>query len=189
MLRDYDTLEEITRTPWTTLLRAERRRDRLPVLIKALVADSPARGDVDALEREFEILHRIHGRGVPTAHELARLGTRRALVLSDPGGMPLGALPPSRRAGAAWSLRLGIELLTVLADLHAQELVCGSLTPWSVFVDARNQVSLVDFGAAGTTAMPPPPVTLTPRGRAMLPYVSPEQTGRMNRDVDYRSDY
>lgn len=158
------------------------------MLIRATAGEGPAPSETDDFEREFEILQTIDGHGVPRPLELLRAGGRRALVFADPGGAPLASAPRARRGETAWCLDAVVAVLEAVSSLHQQAVVHGRLTPWTMLVDARATASFVDFSHSGTSAMPPPPMSLAASVRTVLPYVAPEQTGRMNRAIDHRAD-
>jgi serine/threonine protein kinase len=118
---------------------------------------------------------------------LARQGGRAVLVLSDPGGRPLDVAikhPPA----IGDFLRLAIALAASLRQVHARGLIHKDIKPGNILVDTEGAVRLTGFGLASRLPrehqayVPPQVITGT------LAYMAPEQTGRMNRSVDSRSD-
>ena len=110
------------------------------------------------------------------------------LVLEDPGGEPL-----ARRLGAPMEvgqfLRLAIGIVTAVGKAHQRGLVHKDLKPANILVTGvGGEVRLTGFGLASLLPRerpsPEPPEELT----GTLAYMSPEQTGRMNRSIDFRSD-
>src|SRR5690606_32825116 len=86
-------------------------------------------------------------------------------------------------------LRHGIAIASALADVHGRGVVHKDIKPKNILVDrASGAVELCDFGIATLLpvehreALPPTLIEGT------LAYMSPEQTGRMNRGLDHRSD-
>src|SRR6202167_3086684 len=120
--------------------------------------------------------------------ELSRHRNRSALVLEDPGGAPLDRLL-GQPLGVAEFLRIGISLAWALRQVHARGLIHKDIKPAHILVDAASgSVWLTGFGIASrlprerVTAEPPDEIAGT------LAYLAPEQTGRMNRSIDSRSD-
>jgi len=112
------------------------------------------------------------------------------LALEDCGGMPLRSFLESPRLSLDSFFKLAIQLATILADLHRQGIIHQSVNPDSIlFNSAADEVCLADFSFA-TRAVGE---TRTPQSRRLLShalaYLSPEQTGRMNRTIDYRTDF
>jgi serine/threonine protein kinase len=84
---------------------------------------------------------------------------------------------------------LALQLTTILAELHRREIVHNNINPCSILVHpVTGEVCLADLSLAAPAAetqAPPPPLLW--RGGGV--YLSPEQTGRMNRAIDYRTDF
>ena len=110
------------------------------------------------------------------------------LVLEDPGGEPLDLLL-GRPLEVATFLRIAVPLAAAIAQVHARGLIHKDLKPANILVDtARDGVWLTGFGIASRLPrqhqVPEPPEVIA----GTLAYMAPEQTGRMNRSVDSRSD-
>jgi hypothetical protein len=112
------------------------------------------------------------------------------LVLEDRGETPLQALLALRRFDLQAFFPLALQLATILVELHRREITHNAISPDSILVHpATGDVCLADFCLASQTsdetqALPPPLLR-----HSALVYASPEQTGRMNRVIDYRSDF
>ena len=88
------------------------------------------------------------------------------------------------------SLKIALSLTGILKEVHRQGILHKMINPFNIFVDpASGTVKLSGFGLA--TRLPKENLTtLSPQlSGETLPYISPEQTGRMNRPLDYRSDF
>jgi PAS domain S-box-containing protein len=110
------------------------------------------------------------------------------LVLADPGGEPLERLL-GRPMAVAEFLQISVPLATAIGRLHASGLIHKDLKPANILVDmAKGSVRLTGFGIASRLPRehqsPTPPEVIA----GTLAYMAPEQTGRMNRSVDSRSD-
>jgi Nif-specific regulatory protein len=171
------------------LHRGRRRDDGTPVLLKTPRGTLQRGTPRGLLEREYEMLRGCSVPGVVRARELVRGGGSSVLVLEDAGAAPLDGLLRSGRLPLHAFFRLGTRLCTIVAELHRQDITHACINPRSILVQsADHEPSLHDFSLAtrgqDQAAVPISHLLL---GGA-LAYASPEQTGRMNRVVDYRTD-
>lgn len=186
----YRLIEKIAEGGTTQIYRAVRESDQQSVVIKTLRRDDATREDIAMLQHEADILSGLEGDNVVHLVEQSRIRDLPALVLEDTGGQSLDRLIPHRRIPMKTCVGIGIAVTTALKDIHRAGIIHKDINPANIIVNAKtNTVRLVDFGIAsryGTeqaTIKAPSSVPGTPG------YMSPEQTGRMNRSVDYRSDF
>jgi predicted ATPase/transcriptional regulator with GAF, ATPase, and Fis domain len=186
LLPGYVVGEVLAATPYL-LRRATTRGDQTPVLLKS--PEGGARDPVRAaaLRREHELIGGLTMSGVPRAVGFEpRSGT---LVLEDFGGQLLRSLVAPSGVGLDVFFAVARQLCRTLSELHRLGIVNRGLNPGAVLVHpTTHDTQLFDFAVAsslpqeahsgGTAAVPP----------GHLAYMSPEQTGRMNRAVDHRSD-
>src|SRR5262249_40287471 len=115
-------------------------------------------------------------------------GGPRALVLTDPGGHPLGDLIGPRWEIGAF-LRAAVGISTALAQAHGHGLVHKDLTPDHVLLDrVSGSAWLTGFGIASRLTRERQAPAALESIDGTLAYMAPEQTGRMNRSIDMRSD-
>jgi serine/threonine protein kinase len=158
------------------------------VLIARAAADHPPPASVDRLANEFGLKDELDGAWAVRPLELLREDGQTVLVLEDPGGEPLARLLGSpMEVGKA--LRLAIGIAAALGKLHQRGLVHKDLKPAHILVNcADGCVRLTGFGITSRLPRerqaPEPPETIA----GTLAYMAPEQTGRMNRSIDSRSD-
>src|SRR5262249_25451295 len=150
-------------------------------------------GQNDLLEHEFKLLRELSVTGIPRALEFLHsdgADKRVWSVMEDGGGSPLTHWLTSDQLGLDLFFKFAIHLSKILADLHRQNIIVRNLNPRGMLVDpATGEVWLTDLSLAVRTAgeiQEPLPQQLL---RGMLDYASPEQTGRMNRATDYRTDF
>ncbi|HSD29963.1 MAG TPA: AAA family ATPase, partial [Vicinamibacteria bacterium] len=187
-LAGYEILAELVHGEVHSVHRGRREADGAAVLIKG-PQRHPARADqVEALRSEFALRKDLQVRGVPRACDLVCREGGCWLVLEDAGGVPLPTLLDSGPMALGSFFHLALPLAAILAELHRRELVHRNVRPASLLVHpTTHEVWLDGFGLAcheADASAAPAGVT---RPEA-LAYVSPEQTGRMNRVVDHRTD-
>src|ERR1700688_3534885 len=157
-----------------------------PILLVA--AEETSLGCVERLEHEYALKSELDADWAARPVALTRDNGRMMLVLEDPGGAPLDRLL-GRPLDVSHFLRIAIPLASALRHVHERGLIHKDIKPGNILVEsASSGVWLTGFGIASRLprerqALAPPEVIA-----GTLAYMAPEQTGRMNRSVDSRSD-
>lgn len=189
----YDIGASIHRSRQRAIFAASRLSDGAPVVIKTLDVEYPTRQGVAALRREFQITERLQPIGdVVRVAALEHWGNGNiAIVLERFGHSLLDELDalPGRRMPLSRFFPLAIRIAEALGQVHELDVVHKNIEPRSVLVDATGGIRLIDFGISSELSRERPNFGVSRKLEGALPYISPEQTGRMNRDLDYRSDY
>jgi predicted ATPase/class 3 adenylate cyclase len=163
-------------------------RDGTPVLLKTIAAEFADADTRDQLHREFELEERLSHPNLVRAIEFLAAGPRPVLVLADHGGTILRNIledgPPTVRR----ALEISLGIASGLAELHRQDIVHRDISPASIMVGDDGVARIVDLSLA--TIIPRQQVAMAAPSvlRGDLHYISPEQTGRTSRSVDYRTD-
>src|SRR6516164_5998556 len=168
--------------------RLDDNGNRLAVLLVALAADRPPPARLDRLTHEYELKDELDRAWAAQPLALMRDAGRTVLVLDDLGGEPLDRLHGGPMEVGHF-LRLAIAVTSALGKLHQRGLVHKDIKPANILLNqATGEVRLTGFGIASRFARerqsPHPPETIA----GTLAYMAPEQTGRMNRSMDSRSD-
>jgi PAS domain S-box-containing protein len=170
------------------LSRARQNGEQSTVLVVAPVSEYPALGSLARLEYEYSLRDELDPDWALRPLAFTRREGRMMLTLDDPGGEPLDqCLGKPMELGRF--LRLAINLAAGLGKLHRRLLIHKDIKPANILVDfATHKVWFTGFGIASRlprerqAAEPPEVIAGT------LAYMAPEQTGRMNRSIDSRSD-
>ncbi|HEY1942296.1 MAG TPA: AAA family ATPase [Roseiarcus sp.] len=162
--------------------------ERMPVLAVLLAADHPPPLALERLAHEYELREELHDAWAARPLELVREEGRAVLVLEDPGGEPLARLL-GKPIEIGVFLRLAIGVAAALGEAHRAGLVHKDLKPGNILVNCGDGAArLTGFGIAIRMPRqrqgPDPPEVIA----GTLAYMAPEQTGRMNRSIDSRSD-
>src|ERR1700733_8002227 len=184
-------LEPIRNSAEFTLYRARQHGNPSPLLVVAPSAEQPLPRSLRRLEREYSLAAELEPAWAAKPLALTRHEGRTILVLADPGGEPLDLILESERGqplDLARLLRVAIGMATALGSVHQRGLIHKDVKPENVLVDDAGRVWLTGFGIASRLPRerqaPAPPEIIA----GTLAYMSPEQTGRMNRSIDTRSD-
>ena len=186
----YSLEEVIFESSRTRLWRGRRQSDGLLVLIKGPASPQQSAQEQAEIRHEYEITRDLKIDGVLKSRELTQCENGWALILENTDALPLRKLMDTARLDLLDSLKVAVSLIGTLKEVHRQGLLHKMINPFNIFVDpASGTVKLSGFGLA--TRLPKENLTtLSPRLTGeTLPYISPEQSGRMNRVLDYRSDF
>jgi predicted ATPase/signal transduction histidine kinase len=176
------TVERLRADDTFTLYRAHQAGGARSLL--ALVPRRPSIRSLEKLENEYALVADLDPAWAVLPIELVPHKENMMLVLEDPGGEPLTRLIENRPQLDA-RLRLAVGLADTVGRLHRQRLLHRDIKPGNVLVSERDGMRLTGFGNA---------IHQTHQSMAAdvisgtLPYIAPEQTGRMNRPIDGRSD-
>ncbi|HYH99531.1 ATP-binding sensor histidine kinase [Hyalangium sp.] len=168
-----------------TLFHSVREVDGLPGLLKTPMVPSPH--DRERYRREFAILQRLREvEGVPMAH--ACEPERPALFIEQVEGTPLSELV-GQPLDVLQFLDLAVSLTSSLAEIHRHGVIHKDLKPSNIIITPQGEACIIDFGTATLQRVERVDAAPSSLIEGTLPYMSPEQTGRMNRSVDYRTDF
>ncbi|HXJ44098.1 MAG TPA: AAA family ATPase, partial [Bryobacteraceae bacterium] len=158
------------------------------VLLLAPASIHPARETLGKMENEYSLRNELDSTWAVRPLKLSEQRGQTTLMLEDFGGDTLDRFLPGPMEMAQF-LRFAVGLATALSALHKKQLIHKDVKPANVLVDpAAGHVRLMGFGIASRLPRerqrPEPPEFIA----GTLPYMAPEQTGRMNRSIDSRSD-
>ncbi|HJY90378.1 MAG TPA: serine/threonine-protein kinase PknK, partial [Candidatus Acidoferrum sp.] len=188
-LSEY-VLEPLRKDEEFILYRGQHRNqvDAPSVLLLAPVSTRPAPESLKRMEHEYSLRAELDPSWAVRPLALSQLNGQTMLVLENPGGEPLDRLIQGPMEMTQF-LRFAVGLATALSRLHKRGLIHKDIKPPNVLVtSATGEVWLMGFGIASRLPRehqwPEPPEFIA----GTLPYMAPEQTGRMNRSIDSRSD-
>jgi predicted ATPase/signal transduction histidine kinase len=172
----------------TNVYRAVRKADGHRVVLSVLDAAHSLAPNLERFKHELALKPTLHGLPAVEPLALSTIDGLPALELEDVGGEPLERLVGTPLSVEAFLL-LAIEIAGAVADVHASGLIHKDLNPGSIVFDPKTQrVKIGNFGVASRVVREQTAAGPEHLLEESLPYVSPEQTGRMNRAVDSRSD-
>jgi PAS domain S-box-containing protein len=167
---------------------ATRERDGVRVVVKVYEVDDAA---VEArIEQEFQLVQRVTGEGVVRALGLERIANDLVLLFEHVEGVNLQQYADGRPLDIDDFLAISIAVTRSLAAIHEQRIVHRDIKPSNLLIraDTDRQVFIADFGISDLLDNERRHLYESDVLRGSLPYISPEQTGRTNRRVDFRSD-
>jgi PAS domain S-box-containing protein len=168
--------------------------DGSAIVVKMLKQDYPSPQELTRYRQEYQITRSLNLEGVVKAYSQRDYQRTLIMLLEDFGGESLEQLMRQRSdfypTSLATFLRLAIEITDILGKIHATNVIHKDINPGNIVLNLETGVvKIIDFGIA-TQFSSTNPTFKSPHGlEGTLAYLSPEQTGRMNRSIDYRTDF
>ncbi|MDZ8187728.1 MAG: AAA family ATPase [Nostoc sp. ChiSLP02] len=172
----------------TFTCRAIRDVDGCPVIVKGLRSEQCTIGNIEQLKHEYAIAQKLNLPGTVRVLSLELYRGMPFLILEDFGGQSLDRVL-DRFQEIRQFLKLALQIVAAIAQIHQNHIVHKDIKPQNIIINLETeQVKIGDFGLAAFIPYNSQLVISSNRIEGSLPYISPEQTGRMNRGIDGRSD-
>ncbi|MEG4234105.1 AAA family ATPase [Microcoleus sp. Pol11C3] len=174
----------------TLVYRAIRETDQHPVVIKLLNRDYPSFSELLQFRNQYTIAKNLRLPGVVAPYNLESYRHSYALVMEDFGGISLRDYAQETSLTLAEILEIGIQITDILHGLYQNRVIHKDIKPANVLIHPETkQVKLIDFSIASLLPRETQEIQNPNVLEGTLAYISPEQTGRMNRGIDYRTDF
>ena len=189
-LAGYEILEPLYESTRSLVYRGLRSRDRAPVVIKVLRALHPHFNDLVRFRNQYVITSHLDHPNILKPLALERCGHSYALVMPDEGSMALSAYWQPSLPDLHEFLNVAIQLAEALRYLNQQRIIHKDIKPANLLIHPQTQqIQLIDFSIASLLPKEQQQLNHSRVLEGTPAYISPEQTGWMNRGVDYRSDF
>ncbi|MEK8019740.1 MAG: AAA family ATPase, partial [Candidatus Parabeggiatoa sp.] len=188
---DYQLTEQLHESANSSIYRARRLSDNQAVVLKILKQDYPPPEKRAWFKREYEITHQLKElEGVVDVYELESNQNRLIIVLEDYGATSVDRLKLAGQMPLTDFLTLAIFVTEILGQLHQRHLIHKDINPSNIILNPKTkQIKLIDFGISTVLSRENTTFSNPNLLEGTLAYLSPEQTGRMNRAIDYRTDF
>ncbi|HTN84205.1 MAG TPA: AAA family ATPase [Sorangium sp.] len=186
----YEATAKIYESGNSLVYRGRSAGDGRSVILKLLRSDYPSQAELTRYRHEYAVLRGLDAPGVVQALDLCRHERGLLLVLEDFGGHSLAHhLAQGGRFDAADFLRLAIGTTRALHDVHEGRIIHKDINPSNVvFNREAGTIKIIDFGISTRLSREELSIKSPAVIEGTLAYISPEQTGRMNRSLDHRTD-
>ncbi|MBD2336596.1 AAA family ATPase [Calothrix sp. FACHB-156] len=186
----YTMTEQIYHGSRTTVYRAIQDSQRLPVVIKVLQREYPTFGELVHFRNQYAIAKNLPITGIIQPLSLEPFANGYALIMADWGGISLETYLQRQPLDLAETLGIFIQLADILHELHQHRVIHKDIKPANILIHPESQqVKLIDFSIASVLPKETQEIQNPNTLEGTLAYLAPEQTGRMNRGIDYRSDF
>ena len=186
----YQNPEKIYESSNSLVYRALEEKSKRPVVLKILNNQYPTSEEISKFDREYELANMFTDEGVIHVYEISKIDDSPTIIMEDIGGQSLDILLKSMKLHTDEFLSLAVRIAEIMGNIHKHNIIHKDINPSNIIWNIeKNIVRIIDFGIATElpreiTSVKNPNVL-----EGILAYISPEQTGRMNRSIDYRTDF
>ena len=197
-LTGYHITEIIYQGTRTEVYRGTRNSDNKPVIIKVLANVNPKFNELVQFHNQYMLSRHLQHPNILQPLALERYGNGYALVMPDNGAIALSSywhgglksVDTELEQNLGEFLRIAIQLTESLHYLNQKRIIHKDIKPANILIYPKTQqIQLIDFNIASLLPKAQQEVTHPNVLQGTLAYISPEQTGRMNRGIDYRADF
>ncbi|PMB52694.1 serine/threonine protein kinase [Fischerella thermalis CCMEE 5201] len=186
----YRVLEQIYTGTRTLVYRGLRKQDQQPVVIKLMRNEYPSFNELVQFRNQYTIAKNLDIPGIVQPLSLETHGNRYALVMEDFGGISLQEWMKQNIASVEEFLDIAIQTTLIIEKLHRDRIIHKDIKPANILINpTTKQIKIIDFSIASLLPRETQEIQNLKVLEGTLAYLSPEQTGRMNRGIDYRSDF
>ncbi|GET39690.1 trifunctional serine/threonine-protein kinase/ATP-binding protein/sensor histidine kinase [Microseira wollei] len=189
-LPGYQITEQVYDDNRTQVYRGIRLSDNQPVAVKLLKSDYPSFRELVQFRHQYAIAKNLDLPGIVKPYSLENYGNGFVLVMEDFGGIPLSEYTARQPLPVGEFLPMARQIVQILAGLHHKCIIHKDIKPQNLLINPQTkEVKLIDFSIATLLPRETQEVQTPNVLQGTLAYIAPEQTGRMNRGIDYRSDF
>ncbi|WP_144863316.1 AAA family ATPase [Hyella patelloides] len=189
-LNGYQIISKIYESFNSEVYRGIRSSDNQPVILKVLKQDYPTAQELTRYKQEYKTICSLNFDGTIAAYGLETYQRTLVIILEDFGAISLKKWIDGKPLRLQEFFPIAIQIVENLAKIHAANIIHKDINPANiVFNTTTRQIKIIDFGIATALKQENPSLKSPNILEGTLAYISPEQTGRMNRSLDYRTDF
>ncbi len=187
---NYILNEKIYESRNSIIYKGKRKSNNQDVLAKTLSGEYPSPESLLRFKSEYELITRINIAGVIKVFEMEKLGDRPIFFMEDFAGLSLKDYIKNEKIYLEEFLDIAIKIIKILNQIHEKNIIHKDINPANIlFNPETRQIKIIDFGIATELLKENPSPISSDFLEGTVHYISPEQSGRMNRTIDYRSDF
>ncbi|KJU83904.1 stage II sporulation protein E [Candidatus Magnetobacterium bavaricum] len=189
-IKGYKVVSKIEENTNSVVYRAIGLEDDITVIIKLLRDEYPSQKSITRYKQEYEITSRTNLKGIIHSYEIVKHKNTLAIVFEDIGGQSLKALSKANEFTMKDVLLIGCKIADALGEMHSVRIIHKDINPSNIVLNPdTGQIKIIDFGISTVLSRQETDISLPELIEGTLAYISPEQTGRVNMPIDYRTDY
>ena len=190
ILNGYRIITKIYESANSLVYRAIRDRDNKPFVFKILKQDYPDPSELIRYRQEYELTRSLNLDGAIETYGLQRYQNTSVMILEDFGGESLKIEIAKRQFTLEEFLIVSLKIVECLGNIHSAKVIHKDINPSNIVYNHKTkQLKIIDFGISTVLSQENPRTHNPNHLVGTLAYISPEQTGRMNRRLDYRTDF
>lgn len=187
---DYEICEKIYENGQTLVYKGIEKNKKSPVIIKILNTEYPSQEEIARFKYEYQMNCNVKGDRIINVLGFEKYNNTYAIVQEDFGGVSLTKHSDLNSRNLEETVQIFIETAKALGDIHFGNVIHKDINTENILYNkSTKQLKIIDFGSATKISHENSELIETNVLEGTLFYISPEQTGRINRSVDYRSDY
>lgn len=187
---DYQISHKIYESANSLIYQAFFKSANQPIILKILKENYPTPSELTRYKQEYEVTRSLDSDGVIKAYDLQRYANSLVMLLEDFGGASLKLLTCNYKFTLQEFLSIAIKTTESLAAIHAANIIHKDINPSNIVYNPETEhLKIIDFGISTRLYRENQRVGNLDQLEGTLAYIAPEQTGRMNRGIDYRSDF
>ncbi|MBE9193404.1 AAA family ATPase [Gloeocapsopsis crepidinum LEGE 06123] len=190
LIPEYTISELIYTGTKSIVYRGNRNYDKKAVVIKVTKDKYPTPTYLAKFKHQYEIIKNLEITGVVKYLGIENYENRLALIMEDDKFECLKNVIPKIYGNLDFFLKIAVQLSEILNDLHHNNIIHKDIKPANIIINSiKEQVKIIDFSSASLLSKEKPTISDPSLLEGTLAYMAPEQTGRMNRLIDYRTDF
>ncbi|MEM9117878.1 MAG: AAA family ATPase [Cyanobacteria bacterium P01_F01_bin.56] len=189
-LTGYTITDVIYRGTRTTVYRAVDTATQQPVVVKLLSQEYPSFSELVQFRNQYIVAKNLPISGIVSPLALKPCGNGYGLIMADLGGISLQDYAAHNSLSLTEVLNIAVQLADTLHELHQHRVIHKDIKPANILIYPESkQIELIDFSIASLLPREVQAIQSPGSMEGTLAYMAPEQTGRMNRAIDYRTDF
>ena len=190
---EYILIEKIYENTCTLVYRAvTETTDKKPdsVIIKIMRQEYPTFKELLQFRNQYTIIKNLNTPGVIQSYSLEKYHNGYALIMEDFGGISLREYSHTTYLSLLEILNIAIQITEILQTIHQNRIIHKDIKPANILINPHTkQIKIIDFSIASLLPKETQEIKNPNSLEGTLAYIAPEQTGRMNRGIDYRADF
>ncbi|MDX2306545.1 MAG: AAA family ATPase [Microscillaceae bacterium] len=182
---EYQLLFEGTNS---TVYYQEDNEYQTPVVIKVIRDDQASPSQISSFYNEYEITQNLNLEGTRKVYKKTLYEGKPALIMEYIPGLTLKEYFQKNTLSLKEFLEIALKICQILGEIHQRKIIHKDIDSKNILLSEDKQIKIIDFGIATKLSLKSRNLTNPEKLEGTLAYISPEQTGRMNRVVDHRTD-
>lgn len=178
-------------SPHIMILTGQRLHDKKSVVIKFLKKEYPSLLEIENFKHEFEITKLFDDTPeIVHASDFQKIQNKYAIIFEYDNTDSLSKFILKLHFSIEDMLKLALKITNAIGKIHQHNVIHCDINPSNILYNRLTKdIKIIDFGLSVTLKKDWASIVNPKELMGTLPYLSPEQTGRMNRGIDYRTDF
>ncbi|MGK7941030.1 MAG: AAA family ATPase, partial [Crocosphaera sp.] len=190
IINNCHIVQKLYESPQSLIYRGIRGQDKQPVILKILQETYPDPITLSQFKQEYKILNHLESPAVIKTYGMETYQNTLMIILEDFGGISLEKFLEEKKPTLENFLKIAIKISEGLVAVHELDIIHKDINPTNIIIDPNEEVvKLIDFGISTQLKSEDTHLSNPNLIEGTLAYMSPEQTGRMNRKIDYHTDF